>query len=208
MKVTNIQYYILFLAIISFLLFAFLFKWIDYLIDKKYIIECFVATNENENESEETSHTVDLPLTNTSSCQNFCSPTARCAITGQQCMDDIDCPGCNPQKPKSDSKEPVEIVGNDSAGKLTFNSTPRYSILTTDIGTKSKTFSSKKFKKPPSADFGINTWRDDMDTDQKMFDKRYKPKPGELEYMPKYPKRYSATGEFIEEGPLASNAVL
>ena len=99
-----------------------------------------------------------------------------------------------------------EIIGDNDAGKLTFNITPRYSVLTTDMGTKARSFSSKKFAKAPNADYGINVWRDDFDEQEKLFDKRYK--PGQLEYMPEYPKRYSLTGEFIEEGPIASNATL
>ena len=41
---------------------------------------------------------------------------------------------------------------------------------------------------------------------KKMFDKRYK--PPQLPYMPDYPKRYSLSGEFIEDGPFPSNAPL
>ena len=37
-----------------------------------------------------------------------------------------------------------------------------------------------------------------------MFDKRYK--PSGLPNMPEYSKRYSITGEFMDEGPLSSNA--
>ena len=99
-----------------------------------------------------------------------------------------------------------EVIGDNDAGNLTFNNTPRYSVLTTDMGTKARAFSSKKFAKAPNADYGINVWRDDFDEQKKLFDKRYK--PDELEYMPEYPKRYSLTGEFIEEGPIASNATL
>ena len=209
MSLTKGQYYILFLAIISFLLLHLLFKWIDYLFDNNYIKESFQQMyNPNINESEKTSHTVNLPLTTTYSCENFCGPTARCAITGQQCFTDIDCPGCQPYTPPlSDSEKKMDnVIGDNDAGKLTFNNTPRYSILTTDMGTKAKTFPSKKFAKAPNADYGINVWRDDFDEDKKLFDKRYK--PGKLEYMPEYPKRYSLTGEFIEEGPIASNATL
>ena len=67
--------------------------------------------------------------------------------------------------------------------------------------------SGKEFSKTPSPTFGINTWRDDFDAEQKLFDKRYKP-PDDLEYMPSYPPRYSVTGDFLENGPLASNATL
>lgn len=208
MSLTKGQYYILFLAIISFLLLRLSFKWIDYLFNNNYIVESFQQMyNPSEKTSEATSNTVDLPLTTTYSCQNFCGPTSRCAITGQQCFTDIDCPGCQPYSPPLKNTEKMdEIIGDNDAGKLTFNITPRYSVLTTDMGTKARSFSSKKFAKAPNADYGINVWRDDFDEQEKLFDKRYK--PGQLEYMPEYPKRYSLTGEFIEEGPIASNATL
>lgn len=206
MRLTKGQYYILFLAVISFLLFVALFKWIDYLSTNKYIVECFQQMN-NEKTSEKTTHTVDLPLNTTYSCQNFCGPTARCSITGQQCFTDIDCPGCQPDVPTSSKTDKKECIkGNDDAGKLTVGTTPTYSVLTTDMGTRSKTFPKKKFAKAPQAEYGINVWRDDFNEQEKLFYKRYK--PGQLEYMPNYPKRYSLTGEFIEEGPLASNAAL
>lgn len=205
MTLTKGQYYILFLAVISFLLLSSVFKWIDYLIENKYIAEGFQQLN-NEKTSEKTSHTVDLPLTTTYSCQNFCGPTARCSITGQQCFADIDCPGCQPYVPPLTDNEKKNIKGNNDAGKLTVGTTPTYSVLTTDMGTQAKMLLNKKFSKAPSADFGINVWRDDFNEEEKLFDKRYK--PGKLEYMPNYPQRYSLTGEFIEEGPLASNATL
>ena len=199
--------YILFLAVVSLILLVSLFKWSDYLINNNYISESFQQMY-NPNTSEKTSHTVDLPLNTTYSCQNFCGPTSRCSITGQQCFTDIDCPGCQPYTPPltNTEKKMDEIKGNDDAGKLTVGTTPTYSILTTDMGTRSKTFPDKKFAKAPSAEYGINVWRNDFNEDKKLFDKRYK--PGQLEYMPNYPKRYSLTGEFMEEGPLPSNAAL
>jgi hypothetical protein len=210
MRLTKGQYYILFLAIITFLLLRLTFNWIDYLFANNYIKESFQQMyNPNiNNSSQETSHSVDLPLTTTYSCQNFCGPTSRCAITGQQCFTDIDCPGCQPYTPPlSDSEKKMdEVIGDNDAGILTFNNTPRYSVLTTDMGTKAKSFPSKKFAKAPFADYGIDVWRKDFDEQEKLFDKRYK--PGKLEYMPEYPKRYSLTGEFIEEGPIAANATL
>ena len=205
MTLTKGQYYILFLTVISFLLLGSVFKWIDYLIKNKYIAEGFQQLN-NEKTSEKTSHTVDLPLTTTYSCQNFCGPTARCSITGQQCFTDIDCPGCQPYVPPLTDNEKKIIKGNNDAGKLTVGTTPTYSVLTTDMGTRAKMFLNKKFSKAPSAEFGINVWRDEFNEEEKLFDKRYK--PDKLENMPNYPQRYSLTGEFIEDGPLASNAAL
>jgi hypothetical protein len=200
--------YTLFLAVVGFILIVSLFKWSSYLLENNYIVECFEQQNEsNVNKSNvnvsnsTTSHTVDLPLTTTSSCRNFCAPaTARCALTGHQCFTDIDCPGCQPQSSNS-------IVGDDDAGKLTVGVTPQYSNLTSDKGTKAFTILDKEFSKTPSPAFGVNTWRDDFEAEQKLFDKRYKP-PSTLPNMPAYPPRYTVTGDFLENGPLASNATM
>lgn len=187
--------YMLFLAVVIFILLVSIFKWINYLSINKYIVEGF----------DQSSHTVDMPLTTTSSCSNFCGPTSRCAKTGQQCFTDIDCPGCQPKtKGQSNNKN---IVGDNAAGKLTFSMTPQYSTLTTDMGTRATTFLGKDFSKTPSPTFGINTWRASFDAEHKLFDKRYKP-PSNLTNMPSYSQRYSVTGDFIEDGPLASNALI
>jgi len=198
---------ILFLAVISFLLILLTFYWIDYLSINKYIVESFQQSN-NSSLNNSTSHTVDLPLTTTYSCKNMCGPQARCSITGQQCTADIDCPGCQPKiKGIKNQSSNRNVPGNNDAGKLTVGVTPQYSPLTSDIGTKALKISGKEFSKTPSPTFGINTWRDDFDEEQKLFDKRYKP-PNDIEFMPSYPPRYSVTGDFLENGPLASNAAL
>jgi hypothetical protein len=151
-----------------------------------------------------TSHTVNLPLNTTTSCTNFCSPTGRCALTGQQCLADIDCPGCQPNEPGSSDSECVP--GNDDAGKLTAGTTPTYSTLTTDIGTKATTFTRKKFSKPASPNYGVNIWMSKFKEENNMFKQRYT--PSGLQYMPSYPERYSLTGDFVENGPLPSNSFL
>lgn len=203
MTLTKDRYYILFLALTSFLLVVLIFYWIDYLSINKYIVESFQQLNNSA------SHTVDLPLTTTYSCKNMCGPQARCSITGQQCTADIDCPGCQPKIRgiKRQSSSNKSVPGDNDAGKLTIGVTPQYSTLTTDMGTRATIFSRKKFSKTPSLTLGIDTWRDDFNITQKLFDKRYKP-PANLEYMPSYPPRYSVTGDFLENGPLASNAAL
>lgn len=208
MTLTKDRYYILFLALTSFLLVVLIFYWIDYLSINKYIVENFQQLN-NSSLSNSTSHTVNMPLTTRYSCKNMCGPQARCSITGQQCTADIDCPGCQPKinGVKTQSSDNKSVPGDNDAGKLTIGVTPQYSTLTTDMGTRATTFSRKKFSKTPSLTLGIDTWRDDFDSTQKLFDKRYKP-PSDLEYMPSYPQRYSVTGDFLENGPLASNAAL
>ena len=68
MKFNNIIW-----IVVAFILLCLIFKTIDYLSAEGYVIECF--TNGPVQESSKTSHNVDLPLTNSVSCQNFCSPT-------------------------------------------------------------------------------------------------------------------------------------
>jgi hypothetical protein len=193
MKVNNIRW-----MIISFILLYLVFKMIHSLSSQGYIMECF--TNQ---ESDKTSHSVDLPLTTTYSCKNFCSPTSRCAITGQQCFTDIDCPGCKPFTPFSKNTNQECIPGDNAAGKLTVGVTPRYSSLTSGYGTQKAIITNKMYKKPTHPNFGVDTWSDSFHAGQYLFNKRYK--PNQLPYMPKYPPMYSITGEFLGDGPLPSN---
>ena len=189
---------IIFLPLVTMILLVLVFNMIDYLAAEKYIVECFTSGNV----SDKTTHTVDLPLNTTYSCNNFCGPTARCAITGQQCFADIDCPGCKPYSP-SLSKTKDCIPGNNDAGKLTVGVTPTYSSLTTGYGTREKIITKDMYAQPPQANFGVDTWGKSFNEGQKLFNKRYK--PNQLENMPNYPPIYSITGEFIGDGPLPSN---
>ena len=169
--------------------------------------KCFdkFITQMNKGSNSKISHTVNLPLNDTTSCKNFCSPTGRCAITGQQCLADVDCPGCQPNEPTSSDKS-EDVPGYDDAGKLTVGITPTFSVLTTDIGTKATTFTRKKFSKPVSPNFGENIWMAKFKEENSMFKQRYT--PSGLQYMPSYPERYSLTGDFVENGPLPSNSFL
>lgn len=178
------------------------FQMIHYLSKEEYIIECFTDNIIREKQDGSTSHTVDLPLTTTYSCKNFCGPNARCAITGQQCLSDSDCPGCQP-KTSSSSKKTKEVPGANDAGKLTVGVTPQYSSLTSGYGTHKKIITKDRYGQPAQADFGLNTWEKDFEEGKNLFNKRYKTK--QLEYMPNYPPMYSVTGEFVTEGPLPAN---
>ena len=198
MKFNNIIW-----ALIIIVLLYLVFNMIHFLSSEGYIIECF--TNGSLQESSNTSHTVDLPLTTTYSCQNFCSPTSRCAITGQQCFTDIDCLGCQPSTPFSNDSNKAQgcIPGNNDAGKLTVGVTPQYSSLTSGYGTQKAIITDKLYGKPSKANFGVDTWRKSFDEGQELFNRRYK--PNQLQYMPNYPPMYSVTGEFLGDGPLPSN---
>lgn len=209
MKISKEQYFTLFIAIISFILLYLIFKMIDHLSLEKYIVECFSNNNQtimdqtmNKYLNKSTSNSVDLPLTTTYSCQNFCGPNARCAITGQQCLADIDCPGCKPYT-SPEKKAKGCILGNDDAGKLTAGVTPQYSSLTAGYGTKEKIITNDMYARPPQANFGVDTWGKSFNEGQILFNKRYK--PNQLQYMPNYPPMYSITGEFVNDGPLPSN---
>jgi len=203
MNISKKQYFCILFALIVFLLF-----FNNYI---KLYIEGFDPNVQviKDNGTPDTNHNVDIPLTTTTNCKNMCGPPNRCSITGQQCMSDIDCPGCNPQVSASNSANTntnTNIVGNDDAGKLTSGVTLNYSPLTTGFGTQSRIYTQDKFDKPLTPNLGINTWSNKFNNDRKLFDDRYK--PAGLKNMPSYSDRYSITGEFVDEGPLPSNSYL
>jgi type II secretory pathway pseudopilin PulG len=197
----------IYLGILSVLLLISIFYWIHFLVQNKYVVECFEQLEQaiQDRGGSDTSHTVSLPLTSTTSCTNFCGPTARCSISGQQCTADIDCPGCQPYVPPLPPSKNC-VPGQNDAGKLTLGVTPTFSTLTTDIGTKAKLYTKNRFEKPAQANFGVNTWRSHFDESQKLFLDRYQCTSQTNELT--YPLRYSDTGMFLQEGPLASNAYL
>jgi len=192
----------IYLGIFSIFLLVGTFMYIHYLTANNYISETFIDRGLSD-----TNHTVNLPLNTTYTCQNFCGPTSRCAVTGEQCMADVDCPGCNPYN-KTDTVKDDSIRGNNNAGILTNGATPKYSSLTTDIGTQAKLYVSNKDKlnKPAMPNFGVNTWINGFNASMREFNKRYRPYG--LKFTPDYKKRYTLTGEFIDDGPLPSNAYL
>jgi hypothetical protein len=199
------QKYVFIWAFISLILFICIFIWIQkYAGD--FIIECFGNYKYIDTGSPNTNHTVNLPINDTLDCSNMCGPLGVCYKTGEQCTSDIDCPGCNPHNPDEEYIIPhnKELPGQNAAGKLSYY-TPQYSELTTDIGTKSKLIG-KKISAPPQYYPGVNTWRKTFDTGQQLFDRRYY--PGSLPMEPSYPKRTTLSGEFIDNGPLASNDFL
>ena len=197
------KYYNLFLAVFCIILFYLIFRWIDYLSIHKYIVECFTSNEYLLNKGY--SHTVDLPLTTSYSCKNFCGPPARCSITGEQCFTDIDCPGCQPYSPPLPKAKGC-VPGNDDAGKLTWGVTPQYSPLTTGYGTHQALVTNNVQSQPAQANFGVNTWQASFAEGEKLFDARYK--PSGLQFMSNYPNEYTMTGEFLTDGPLPSNAYL
>ena len=198
MAISSKQYEIIILSTISFILVVSIFNFVDYLTNNNYIIEGF---------DNSINHTVNMPLNNTDSCQNLCGPNSRCSVTGQQCLSDIDCPGCQ----SIDSSQNTvtiqsDVPGNNDSGKLSFGVSNTYSPLTNGYGTHQKIITKNMYSKPDAANFGENTWSNAYEADKKMFDKRYK--PSNVQDMPDYPERYSLSGQFVEDGPFPSNAEL
>ena len=193
--------------ILTFVLMIAIFCYVDIAIGSNVMKECFqnITKSPESQSNSPNSHSVDLPLTTTQSCQNKCGPPARCYKTGHQCTSDIDCPGCQPYTPPLSSSE-KKIPGNDDAGKLTFNQTPQYSPLTTGYGTDEKLFTNNINQKPMQPDFGPNKWIADFIEMEQKYKKVFS--PGELKNMPQYTKQWSITGDFLEEGPYASNSTL
>lgn len=202
----------LFLGLLAIILFWIIFRWVDYLSANFFIQPCNCNTSMKEgfylgNSAAYDPNNVQLPLNTTYSCRNMCGPTARCSITGQQCLADADCPGCQPYVPPLPPSNIKNVWPENSAGKLTVGMTPTYSELTTDMGTQAKFFEPVNRLRPaPQADFGKNTWITRFKEEQNMYDERYK--PTDYKYMITFPERYSATGEFVYSGPLAANAYL
>ena len=165
----------------------------------------------------ETSHNVNLPLTTTTSCSNFCGPQSLCAKTRDQCTSDVDCPGCQPVVPATDKSYGPDIRGQNDAGKLGYFS-PQYSTLTTDIGTQASFYYPASAIAPGSktaqvaiANLGTGLTVAGKEG-QRLFNLKNaylrKQETG-LEFEPKYPARESATGLFVDkDAPLAANAFL
>ena len=175
-------------------------------------------TGTQDRGTSDTSHTVNMPLTSTTSCTNFCGPQAQCAKTRDQCTSDVDCPGCRPIVPEPEAPLKPEVRGQNDAGKLGFLA-PQYSSLTTDMGTQAAFYY-------PASKIGAGSKTAQVATanleggltpagkeGQRLFNKKneYLRRHGgkRWKFEPRYPERESATGMFLDEdGPLAANAYL
>lgn len=206
MKLLKEQSYTIFLALLSLFILLLLWKTIHFLSENGFVVECFTVSEKYDGS---TSHTVDLPLTTPYTCKNFCGPTARCSVTGQQCFADVDCPGCQPpqknQETNTDTntKKNVEVPGTNDAGKLTTAMPLQYSPLTSGYGTRELYLKDTNYDSPAQPNLGVDTWGKSFNEGQVLFNKRYK--PNNLAFMPNYRPQYTATGQFVTDGPLPSN---
>jgi hypothetical protein len=169
------------------------------------IFLCMMPVREGYRDTN-TSYSVDLPLTTSTTCLNFCGPNSKCAYTGTQCTSDPDCSGCEPPIPPQNKNTP-SVSGYDDAGKLTDEMSSTFSVLTTDIGTQA--FQIKDAKSvTPGYNQGTNTWINAFNDGQQLYEKRYNPQFEVIQSLPNYTSTPSLTGEFVTTGPLAANADL
>ena len=191
------------LAIITLILFIGIFYWVDFLSNNGYIYYKIKEGFENViRESKDTTHTVNLPINTTYTCQNFCGPTARCSKTGEQCMADIDCPGCMPYTNSKNEITP-DVPGDNDAGKMTTGVTPTYSPLTWTYQNYLRINTENANENPPTANLGVDTWTNKFDTGEDFYNQRYR--PNGLQFMPEYPKITTTTGQFKTDDPLPAN---
>jgi len=206
------------LAFLCVFLLIGIFYWVHYLVKNGYIIEGFDTSAQiiQDTNTPYTSHTVNLPINTTFSCNNKCGPQSQCSISKEQCTSDVDCYGCQPVIDEP-PKYADNTRGQNDAGKLTTTVTPRYSSLTTDIGTQAAFFKENngqmsKNAKVPEVYYGEDTWMNSFNEGEKLLDDelayKYSAEPAAYTYLPKYPTRLSMTGAFADNGPLASNAYL
>jgi len=184
-------------------------SWGDYLASTAFAkIEPF--SYEYKQNSPKYSHTVDLPINTTYSCKNVCGSKATCLITKEQCTSDVDCQGCQVHMVDRGRGHWAMQRGENDAGKLSFNQTPQYSSLTTDIGTQAKLLNPMA-RVPQSDDPGDDMWTRSANVGQAMFNEKSKHwtyPPPDTAFAPRYRIGESATGLFEDSGPLAANAYL
>ena len=134
------------------------------------------------------SHTVNLPINDPISCNNFCGPNAQCLITREQCTSDIDCKGCM-------RTHPVGYYNN--------NFSEIY------LGSKNS-----QIKRPYE---GIDLWEKSFNKGLELYNKKQEIKDkysnsinifNSSNYKVKYPMTISATGLFYETTPSALNATI
>lgn len=184
--------------------------------------------NYNDLNSPLYSHTVNLPFNSPYICHNFCGPQAQCAITGNQCSADIDCPGCQPPNKPQPKYMSAEVYPYDDGGKLSPNLGLHYSSLTTGYNGHKMNFAaaypgskSAVIKQPYQ---GEDRWMKSFNDGLALYNKKRTShdqysigrfqgglnqgiNPADnLDFSPNYPTTISTTGLFYQTTPPAANS--
>lgn len=117
------DYSIFLLFLLSFFMLFLLFRWVDFLVDKKYLqpgryLELFTSlsntyntttgpgpdsdsdknpntiVNDSYNVNYTHSNNIDMPPFSKYTCRNWCGPNSQCLFSREQCFSDVDCKGC------------------------------------------------------------------------------------------------------------------
>jgi len=148
--------------------------------------------NDNSNENQEYSKTVDLHLTFPFSCKNFCGPVNKCAITDEQCSDDYDCHGCQ-NIPKL---KPPKVE-------------PHYRELSNDNDQMDYLYPGSKNNLTPLYYSGGNEWINNFNEAMKLYNRKeiFNTELDDFEkkIMSVYPTSISMTGQYYETTPSAYN---
>jgi hypothetical protein len=210
------KYTVLYTFICILLFIAIVVIWGSYITSNFFVYEGFDTTayqlyREGDTNTPLTNHNVDLPINTTYQCKNICGPQSQCSITRTQCTSDVDCYGCVPPFVKPPNYVTKDVKGQNDAGRLIYNQNPRYSTLTTDIGTQA-TLYNKPNAKVPKPYYGIDNWMKSAEYGMQQFNKKWiarlKQDPEKTKNMITYPVRETATGLFEDNGPLPANAYL
>jgi len=179
-----------------------------YVLSRGYLLEGFVRGSLYQGGSDY-SYNVALPLNTTGPTPtNICGPKATCSTSGGQCQADVDCNEGNYIASSNTSSSSNPVRGENDAGKLTPGSGLSFSTLTTDIGTQSAFYNEDA--NVPQYFKGVNTWSKQFLDGQDIYlqaQNRYDSQELVVN-MPKYSETATLSGEFSDNGPLASNAYL
>ena len=174
--------------------------------------------NYNDLNSPQYSHTVNLPINDPVSCKNFCGPNAKCLLTKEQCISDIDCQGCNPGPTKQTECQTKDVDPYDGTGKGL-----QYSPLTTGYNNHNINFAqiypdskNAQIKRPYE---GLDLWTDSFNKGLELYNKKRgiadkyntditTDTNTDTTFETKYPTTISATGLFYETTPPASNSAV
>lgn len=117
------DYSIFLLFLLSFFMLFLLFRWVDFLVDKKYLqpgryLELFtslsntytgpgpdpdsnsdndpneIVVNNSYNVNYTHSNNIDMSAFSKYTCGNWCGPKSQCLFSHEQCFSDVDCKGC------------------------------------------------------------------------------------------------------------------
>lgn len=196
--------YTILYSFISCILLVALFQWID------YHAFCEPMTNDERpssvNYDDFDSRTVDMPINNPFSCSNFCGPKSTCAITGEQCATDNDCPGCKPPAKQQSQCETEDVPGYEASGPLAMSNVERNPGYYKNYA---EVYPNSKDAELTNAYSGDNKWARAFNFGLGLYNKKREFNNGvdedERAFVPQYPTTTTATGLFYSTGPPASN---